>query len=454
MSAVIVWLRRDLRQIDNPALHAAAASGRPVVPVFIVEPDGAWSPGAASRYWLHHSLAALNERLAAMGSRLIVARGDPLTVLQALVSDLDAAAVYWNRRYEPAAMDVDKRCKAALSAHCEVRSFNGLLLHEPHTVATKSDKPYRVFTPFYRACLQRSDAPDPLPAPASLPAPARWPPSLALSELGLLPSIDWAAGIRERWTFGEAGAWERLEAFIGAALGGYTAARDRPAAGGVSMLSPHLAFGEISVRSLRHALATCPPDDAAPFIRQLYWREFAYHVLYHFPATTDAPMREQFTAMHWVDDRSGLRCWQQGLTGYPLVDAGMRELWHTGYMHNRVRMVVASFLCKHLGIHWLDGARWFWDTLVDADLANNTMGWQWVAGSGADAAPYFRIFNPLTQGSKFDADGAYIRRWVAELRDVPGSKLHLAGAGGYCTPIVEHRAAREAALARYAEIRQ
>lgn len=463
MESVIVWFRQDLRLADHPALSAAVATGMPVIPLFIWDADGEWAPGAAQRYWLHQSLCALQGSLAAAGSRLIVRRGDSAAVLHELARSTGARAVYWNRRYEPAGIACDTRIKATLDAVCEVRSFNGRLLFEPFTVATAGGTPYRVFTPFWRTCLKLPEPPEPLPAPARITAPAGWPPSLALDALGLQPRIDWAAGIRQRWHFGEQAALARLDDFIDGGLRDYPARRDFPGVDGVSGLSPYLHCGEISPRQVWHAVRagaatlhdSATESAAQAWLRQLVWREFAYHLLYHFPTTATTPLRDEFARMEWLDDVAGVAAWQRGRTGFPLVDAGMRELWATGFMHNRVRMVVASLLCKHLGQHWLTGARWFWDTLVDADLANNTLGWQWIAGCGADAAPYYRIFNPSSQSRRFDPRGDYIRRWVPELAHLEGNAIHepQALAPGYPAPIVDLAAAREAALARYARMR-
>lgn len=460
MGPVIVWLRQDLRLGDNPALAEAAGRGVPVVPVFVLDDEPAWSPGAASRVWLHHSLAALGRDLDALGSPLVLRRGPAGAALDALVGETGASAVLWNRRYEPAHVAVDTEVKSALAERCEVQSFNARLLFEPHRIATGAGTPYRVFTPYYRACLREPAPPPPLAAPGRLERPAEPIASLPLAALELEPRPDWAGGIRAAWAPGEAGALAALARFVEHGVANYTAARDRPGTDGVSRLSPHLHFGEIGPRALWHALGaaaagsgnTAFEQAVEAWLRQLVWREFAYHALWHFPHTSDRPMRPAFERLRWVDAPGHREAWQRGQTGFPLVDAGMRELWHTGYMHNRVRMIAASFLCKHLGVHWLEGARWFWDTLVDADLANNTLGWQWSAGCGVDAAPYFRIFNPVTQSKRFDPHGVYLRRWIPELEGLDDRAVHQPGAAGYAEPIVELRSAREAALARYADI--
>ena len=417
----ILWFRLDLRLADNPALAAAIAHGGPVIPVFIWAPEeeGAWPPGAASRWWLHHSLAALSQDLGG----LVLRRGPSLATLRNLVRETGATAVFWNRRYEPALIARDSHVKQALLADgLRVESFNSALLFEPWAIKNKAGSPFQVFTPFYKACLSH-----PVGGPRFRVAArfdrTRRSASLRLEELALLPKPDWTRGFD--WQPGEAGAHRALQQFVKSAEAGYPTHRELPAVTGTSRLSPHLHFGEISPRQIWTATTS------EPFRRQLLWREFAHHLLYHFPHTAAAPLRPQFHRFPWRDDPDGLRAWQHGQTGFPIVDAGLRELWTTGWMHNRVRMIVGSFLVKDLLLPWTAGARWFWDTLVDADLANNTLGWQWVAGSGADAAPFFRIFNPATQAAKFDPTGAYVRRWTT---DVP-------------PPILDHAAARTRALA-------
>jgi deoxyribodipyrimidine photo-lyase len=431
---ILVWFRRDLRLADNPALAEACATGRPVIPVFIWAPDeeAPWQPGAASRWWLHHALVALDSDLRARGASLIVRRGPSLDTLRALMRETGATDVYWNRLYDPALIARDRAIKEAVGAH----TFNGALLHEPWEILTQAERPYQVFTPFYKACQVHGDPGRPLPAPARAEtghAPSLQ--SLAIGALELLPTLNWADGFHEVWTPGEAGAHEQLSGF---AANAYATERDRPDHAGTSRLSPHLHFGEISPRQIWHALRASRQPNIEPYLRQLVWREFAHHLLYHFPHTPTQPLRPEFERFPWVRHAKALRAWQKGLTGYPIVDAGMRELWRTGWMHNRVRMIAASFLVKDLLIPWQEGARWFWDTLVDASLANNTLGWQWVAGCGADAAPYFRVFNPSLQAEKFDPDGAYRRRWAGEVA-VP--------------PIVDHGEARDRALEAYSAMR-
>ncbi|HEY8965215.1 MAG TPA: deoxyribodipyrimidine photo-lyase [Candidatus Methylacidiphilales bacterium] len=473
----LVWFRSDLRLADNPALHAALERGGPVIPVFVHAPEeeGDWAPGGASRWWLDRSLASLDASLRERGSRLLLREGASLAALRKLAKETGAEAVFWNRRYEPAAIERDTKIKAALRRDgLAAETFNAALLHEPWTIANQSGKPFQVFTPFWKHALGKPDPAAPLPAPGVLPAPQAWPSSLPLPSLGLRPAIPWDGGLAEAWTPGEAGAAERLESFLVAASEGYAADRDRPDLRGTSRLSPHLRFGEIGPRQVwdavrRHARGRAPHSSAwrqSRFLTEIGWREFSHHLLFHFPHTAAEPLREPFAAFPWTKDRKGLRAWQKGLTGYPVVDAGMRELWTTGWMHNRVRMIAASFLVKDLLISWREGAAWFWDTLVDADLAQNTLGWQWSAGCGADAAPYFRIFNPVAQGEKFDPRGAYVRRWCPELARLPDAWLHrpweapmdvLAAAGitlgkTYPHPVVDHGEARKKALAALAAL--
>ena len=406
----IVWFRRDLRLADNPALNAAALRGA-VVPVFIWSPEeeAPWQPGAASRWWLHHSLVALREDLAKRGVPLVIRSGPSLETIRELVRETKATGVCWNRLYEPVVIARDAEIKKALRDDgLDVRSYNGALLNEPWEVLTKTEKPYQVFTPFHRACLERGAPGSPLPVPKLQPVAANLKPQ-SIEFLGLLPEIKWDAGFHEAWMPGEAGA-QKMVAKFAAHCGDYTKRRDFPNDDeGTSRLSPHLHFGEISPRQVWHAAQDAAGGNAAPYQRQLCWREFAHQLLYHFPHSDRAPLRPEFRDFPWARNEELLAAWQKGRTGYPIVDAGMRELWTTGTMHNRVRMIVASFLVKDLLIPWQRGAAWFWDTLLDADLPNNSLGWQWSAGCGADAAPYFRIFNPASQAAKFDPNGDYIR---------------------------------------------
>jgi deoxyribodipyrimidine photo-lyase len=473
---VIVWFRLDLRLADNPALGAAVGLARAagIIPVFIWAPDeeAPFAPGAASRIWLHDSLTALSEALADRRSRLVLRVGAALETLLEISQQTGARGVFWNRRYEPAVAARDARVDAALRARgLTTATTLGLpsanLLWEPEALTTRAGQPFRMFTPFWQAGRAQPLL-DPAPAPRQLPPPRRWPASVPLAALGLRPKIGWDAGLRAAWTPGEASARASLKRFVGRGLAQYEDARNRPDLDASSRLSPHIHFGEIGPRAVWSAVereAERRGIDPSPFLRELAWREFAYYVLHHFPQSTEAPLRPEFLRFPWAP-ASAARAWRRGQTGYPLVDAGMRELWATGFLPNRVRMVVASFLVKHLLVRWQEGARHFWDTLVDADLANNTLNWQWCAGSGVDPAPYFRIFNPMIQGQTFDPAGVYVSRWVPELAKLPPRFIHapwlapaevLASAGvalgrTYPRPIVEHKWARARALAAFAEI--
>ncbi len=466
---VIAWFRQDLRLADNPALLAAADEGAPVLPVFILD-DGSesgWQLGAASRWWLHQSLQSLDHSLA---GKLVILRGDARELLPWLVREVGAAGVFWNRVYEPWCSQRDESIKDdLLHSSTPVRTFNGSLLFDPPNTNKPDGTPYRVFTPFYRkGCLQNGIPPrEPLPAPAGLDL-YDYAGGISLEELELMPGINWYGEIAETWTPGEEGAHARLDRFLSTAIDNYKDGRDRPDQEYVSRLSPHLRFGEISPNQAWHAVldGRTPAEvseDADHFLSELGWREFSYNLLYNEPSMTTRNLQRKFDRFPWRSDAEALSRWQRGETGFPIVDAGMRELWRTGYMHNRPRMIVGSFLVKNLMLHWLEGAAWFWDTLVDADLANNSAGWQWVAGCGADAAPYFRIFNPVTQGKRFDPEGRYVRRYVPELAELPDKHIHapweappdvLASAGvrlgdNYPKPIVDLKSSRERALAAF-----
>ena len=458
MPCSLVWFRNDLRLADNPALMSALGSGRPVVPVYVLdeETEGVRLPGAASRWWLHHSLQSLDAFLQALGSRLILRRGPAEQVIAALAAECGADAVYWNRVYDQGSRERDGRLKQALAARgVTAESLKANLLFEPWEVRTLAGGPFKVFTAFWRACRNLPSPGQPLPAPKRLPAPEAWPASDRLADWRLLPTApDWAGGLGASWAPGEAGAIVRLMAFLDEAMVHYRDARDLPALDGTSRLSPHLAFGEISPRQIWRA-ATMRGHSAATekFLAELGWREFAYNLLFHFGDLAQRNFRPEFDAFPWAHDGDAIEAWRRGRTGYPIVDAGMRQLWTTGWMHNRVRMIVASFLTKDLMVDWRVGERWFWDTLVDADPANNATGWQWVAGSGADAQPYFRIFNPVLQGEKFDPAGDYVRRWVPELSGLPAETIHKPWTAARQLPpdlyperIVDHGAARDRAL--------
>lgn len=484
MGGTLVWFRRDLRLADQPALQAALCRGGPAYPVYIFAPEeeAPWVPGAASRWWLHHSLAALQAAMRQRGMALLLQRGPSLEVLDHLVRELQVDAVFWNRLYEPAIVTRDSQIKTHLRAKgLEVRSFNAALLVEPWEVKTGSGDPYRVFSPFWKACkrvgLERrslansgpetwgqndaSLAGDPSGPNDPSSVTSSTPGTLPLEAFELLPKLDWADGFQAHWQPGEAGAIARAEKFLDEAVQDYAQGREIPALPGTSRLSPHLHFGEISPRQLLQALRLRNLDPEAPgvenFVRELGWREFGHHLIYHFPQTAEAPLNPRFANFPWRDDPSELRAWQRGQTGIPIVDAAMRELWQTGWMHNRARMIVGSFLTKNLRMHWLEGARWFWDTLVDADLAANTLGWQWAGGSGADAAPYFRIFNPVLQGERFDPEGDYVRSYIPELANHPRKTIHApwtTSRPSYTHPIVDLKASRDAALAAFAQIRE
>ncbi|WP_424812060.1 cryptochrome/photolyase family protein [Roseococcus sp. YIM B11640] len=461
-SPALFWFRQDLRLADNPGLFGLRT--RPLLAAFVLDDEaaGAWAYGGAQRWWLHHSLKALGEALEARGIGLHLASGDSAEIIPRLAAAIGAEEVVAARMYEPWAVRRDGAVARALAKDGRSLTLEtGALLHDPDGLRTGAGKPYSVYTPFARALSAQPEAPPPLPAPQALHPAAEAPQGLALDDLGLLPRRDWWREFPQHWMPGEAGA-QRALADAGKVLPAYGSARDFPARAGTSRLSPHLHFGEVSPRQVFHAAR-----GEGAFLKELYWREFSYHLLAHRPEMPEQPLRPEFARMPWRRDARALRAWQQGRTGYPFIDAGMRQLWRTGWMHNRVRMATASFLVKHLLLPWQEGEAWFWDTLLDADLANNSANWQWVAGSGVDASPFFRIFNPITQGEKFDADGAYVREWVPELAKLPAKFLHcpwlapaelLSKAGielgrDYPRAIVAHEEARARALAGYAGIR-
>ncbi|MFM7052846.1 MAG: cryptochrome/photolyase family protein [Planctomycetota bacterium] len=466
----IWWVRRDMRLDDNGALlKAAKADAMLAVYVHAQAEEGAWPLGGAQRWWLARSLASLDRALREAGSRLVILDGEAAKVLVDLARSVGASEVVWSRRFEPSALAQERRVEEALDrAGIAWSGFNTNRLFDPEEIATKEGRPYQVYTPFSRSCRARPAPAQPRSAPSSLPSGAGAPKGLALADLDLEPKPDWAGEIAAMWSPGEEGAKARLARFAAGPVAQYPEGRDNPSTEGSSLLSPHLAFGEIGIRRVWHAAARAkaPAESVDKFHSELLWREFATHVLYHFPHTDLKPLRADYAKFPWRTDAKGLRAWQKGGTGYPLVDAGMRQLWRTGWMHNRVRMVVASFLVKHMLLPWQDGARWFWDTLVDADLANNSLGWQWAAGCGADAAPYFRIFNPTSQAEKFDAKAVYIKRWVPELGrlgpeaarepwEAPPLALSQCGVSlgdTYPRPIVDHAKARERALAALAAV--
>lgn len=477
----LVWFREDLRIADNPALTHAVETGAPVLCLYLHDEE---SPevrplGGAARWFLHGSLEALAESLARIGGALVILRGAAREVIPRVVAETKAAHVVWNRRYgAERAIDADVK-RVLKQAGIEAKSCKARLLYEPGEVTTKTGGLYRVFTPYRNATLQYDPPPPPLPAPTRIAA-GTWPEALRtqalrLDDLALEPRApDWAAGLRETWTRGEAGALARLAAFLDGRLSGYAGSRNRPDLETTSMLSPHLRFGDISPRQIVHAAlhardaGRIPPEDYDMLRSELGWRDFSHQLLYAEPDMARTNLTKSFDAFPWREDDAALAAWRRGRTGYPFVDAGMRQLWRTGFMHNRVRMVVASFLVKHLLIDWRRGEDWFWDTLCDADPANNSASWQWVAGSGADASPYYRIFNPVAQGEKFDPQGDYVRRFVPELARLPATFVHkpweaprnvLERAGvtlgeTYPLPIVAHEEGRRRALDALARMKQ
>lgn len=470
MSIAIHWFRQDLRLSDNPSLCAAVGAGS-LLPIFILDDDsaGQWQRGGASRWWLHHSLCALNESL---NGQLRVYSGPADVVLGKLCDEHDITAVHWNRCYEPWRIHRDKAIRAELSERgIDVHSHNASLLWEPWQVKKGDGTHYKVFTPYFKnGCLKSAPPAESMPAPVlSDFASGDFGAESNIDALNLLPTIPWDEQMRPHWEIGEAGALKRLQTFANDGITDYKEGRNLPARTYVSRLSPHLHFGEISVRQVWHSIARLGDDENIyTFKSELGWREFAYSLLYHHPNLPEKCLQEKFEGFGWHLDEKLLRAWQQGKTGYPIVDAGMRELWQTGYMHNRVRMITASFLVKNLLIDWRAGQDWFWDCLVDADLASNSASWQWVAGCGADAAPYFRIFNPVTQGEKFDPEGEYTLRYCPELAKLPKKYLykpfdapsHILQAAGitlginYPHPVVDVKSSRQLALDTYQALKE
>lgn len=467
----IVWFRQDLRLEDNPAFLAGIKKKSAIIPLYIdFSEEEDWPLGGASKWWLHHSLKCLSAELEELGLPLIIQRGPSHEILEKIIQSTKAAGVVWNRCYEPLSIIRDEKIKSYLTKlGIKVESFNASLLFAPEKIANKQNKPFQVFTPFWKACLAMPEPDLPLACPKDKLKTVKVE-SLSIDELKLLPKIHWDKGIEASWSPGSKSAQRSLLHFIKESIYQYPYLRDRPDKPGTSLLSPYLHFGEISPRMIWHSIkASCDLKNEGVdcYLRQLGWREFAYHLLFHFPETPKIPLRKEFLNFPWNENQQSLKAWQKGLTGYPIVDAGMRQLWTTGWMHNRLRMIVGSFLTKDLRIPWQKGAEWFWDTLVDADLANNTLGWQWIAGSGADAAPYFRIFNPVTQGQKFDPEGVFIRKWVPEIAalsnewihcpwEAPPLELKIANIDlgkTYPHPIVDHAQARIKALEAFQKIK-
>jgi deoxyribodipyrimidine photo-lyase len=462
-SPAIIWFRRDLRLCDNPALIRAAAF--PIIPLFIWDEEDPYNPGGAAQWWIHKSLIYLQKSLNSYGLKLILRRGNPLKILEELITSHNVSTLYWNRCYEPYSIARDKKIKEAFQAHIECESFNASLLAEPWTLKTQAGSPYQIFTPYWKALKALGGFPKPLPIPKSLKGYENAISSDDLESWNIHPTHpDWSHGFEKEWAPGEEGAQKNLSFFLDNLLQTYQKDRELPSFKATSKLSPYIHWGEISPRQIWHStLSSClgePFNDTWTFLSELAWREFSYYLLYHFPELPQKPLRESFNQFPWSNDKKSLHQWQKGMTGYPIVDAGMRQLWQTGWMHNRVRMIAASFLVKDLLISWQAGASWFWDTLVDADLASNSVSWQWVAGCGVDAAPYFRIFNPVIQGQKFDPQGKYVRHWIPELSLLPDKYIHnpweaptsvLESAGvrlgdTYPFPLVDHRSARLRAL--------
>ena len=468
--SIILWFRQDLRLVDHPALHFCLSLNRPIIPLFILDTHYARPLGGASKWWLHQSLKTLNLDIEAMGGKLLLAKGGPHTILRQLIKEHRVDTVVWHRAYEPEVIQRDGMIKKSLKEDgVDCHSFNGRLLREPFEMETKSKTPYKVFTPFWKALREGLQDMQPLEKPHIIPFGGKDIDGIRLEDLDLHPhDPDWSKGLHETWDVGERAAHAQLDKFLDT-VENYPTNRDRPDLDTTSHLSPYLYWGQLSPRQVIHRLwahQTMHPNSATgceTLARELGWRDFFYHQLYHFPKLTKEPVNPLFSNLPWQNDPDNFEAWCKGLTGYPYLDAGMRQLWYTGWMHGRVRMAVASFLIKHLQIDWREGEAWFWDTLVDADMASNCSNWQWVAGSGADAAPYFRIFNPILQSQKFDPGGDYIRRWVPELRDCPTAFIHepwkappsvrSAFGAGYPSPIISHEIGRRRALEVYAALK-
>ena len=461
----LVWLRQDLRLSDNPALYHAASQGELIVIyIYDTENPAQYKLGGASKWWLRHSLKSLIADFKKHDIQLIIKKGDPFKILTELIDAENITALYYNRCYEPFAIKRDTKIKQELAI--EVNSYNASLLYEPWQIKNGQGQFFKVFTPFWKACLNFATPEEPLETP-DLKAATHQQKSLTVNELDLLPkNPDWSVGFDKQWQVGEQAAQDKLHNFLDTGLKNYATERDLPAeVNGTSILSPHLHFGEISSRQIFQAVKfheeLHPAKDTSysikRYVAELGWREFSYYLLYHFKELPEQAFNKKFSNFPWQNDKNHLQAWRKGLTGYPIVDAGMRQLWQSGWMHNRVRMIVASFLTKHLLIDWRLGAEHFYDCLLDADLASNSASWQWVAGSGADAAPYFRIFNPIMQSKKFDSNGEYIKKWVPELAHLDTKYLHepwlYEGELDYPKPLVEHFFARDRALQTYQKIK-
>ena len=473
-TSILVWLRKDLRLQDHPALHAAILEGKQILPVYIWDPEegGQWSPGAASRWWLHHALLSLSEDIQSLGGNLILRKGKAAEILPSLAKEQNISKVFYSRAYDPPGIATQEAVEEALDqAGVDPGSFNASLLQEPWETKNGTGKPFQVFTPYWRKSRQviyREPAKYPL---SKLSFVSQNISSSTVHDLGLLPHHSWHQKLEDHWDVSENAAHVQLERTVNEVTKSYATRRNNPSVDGTSRLSPYLAWGLISPRQICQAVLQAESEGSHrgenKYLVEIGWREFSYHLLYHFPSLPDQPLRAKYASFPWIEDQANLKRWQFGNTGYPMVDAGMRQLYETGWMHNRVRMVVASFLVKHLLLSWNDGARWFWDTLVDADLASNTQGWQWAAGCGADAAPYFRIFNPITQGEKFDTQGEYARRWIPSLEKLPNKWVFrpweapadiLESSGldlgdNYPEPCIDHTEGRTRALAALATLK-
>ena len=464
-SPSIVWFRKDLRLEDNPAFFNAVKKG-PVVPVFLWSPNEEdYSTGSASKVWLYYSLLSLKKQLESYGLNLIIRKGESLKNLLEITASISAKVVYSNKRYEPSSIKKDQEVASKLKdIGLEYKTFNGNLIIDPEVVLNKSNLPFKVFSPFWKKCLSVAEPSKPLPIPNKIISIEKKIKSLEIRDLNLREKEQWALKINNYWDFNNGFAQKKINSFLENNFNGYCETRNFPSIDGTSKLSPYLHYGQISPNQIFYELSKSGHENwkSSQFLAEIGWREFGYYLMFHFPNTINEPLRNEFNKFPWIKNDLLFESWKKGITGYPLVDAGMRELWETGWMHNRVRMVVASFLVKHLLIDWRKGADWFWDTLVDADLASNTLGWQWSAGCGADSAPYFRIFNPTTQAEKFDSDGNYIRRWIPELKDFKTPNIfqpykyknELFFNTSYPDPIVDHSESRKRALLAYDEIRK
>lgn len=473
---IIVWFRHDLRLTDNIALSKAAETGQPIIALYIYDQKalGKSDYGAASKWWLHHNLADFQKNLKDKGLNLVLREGRSLDILKEIIKETGAESLFYNRLYEPWSIARDKDIKETLKDQdIDVQSFQGHYLFEPWQIKNKSGDPYKVFTPYYKTCMALEDhIGDPLPVPHTL-KPYKNISLKDIKDLGFLPKIDWDKKLESHWEYGEDGAHNRFNAFLDSRLHQYKDGRNRPDKDYTSMMSPYLRFGIISPRSLWHACRTytlaqdAPESQTESFLRELIWREFCNHLLFYNPEMPEKPLQEKFEPFPWKTNKTFRHAWEKGRTGYPIVDAGMRQMWETGWMHNRVRMIVGSIMVKHFLQAWQDGEAWFWDCLIDGDLANNSAGWQWIAGCGADAAPYFRVFNPILQGEKFDPDGDYVRQYVPELKDMPSKYIHKPWEAPkdvldkanvvlddtYPSPVIDHKHGRERALEAFESLK-